>query len=129
MHSLLTKVQNLTYERDTLLQEKRNVAMTGFQILIITFCIIIACEFNNRWRQGSQLSQLIALKIVVLDAYTNVMEHTSKTDPTVNIVQLRIKHEIEKQVCIWYKTATKIISTQGFDNKTRKGVRTKQCGL
>ena len=103
MHSLLTKVQNLTYERDTLLQEKRNVAMTGFQILIITFCIIIACEFNNRWRQGSQLGQLIALKIVVLDAYTNVMEHTSKTDPTVNIVQLRIKHEIEKQVCIWYK--------------------------
>ena len=49
---LLTKVQNLTYERDSLLQEKRNVAMTGFQILLITFCIIIACEFNNRWRQG-----------------------------------------------------------------------------
>jgi len=52
MTSLLTKVQNLTYERDSLLQEKRNVAMTGFQILLITFCIIIACEFNNRWRQG-----------------------------------------------------------------------------
>jgi len=82
MNSLLTKVQNLTYERDSLLQEKRNVAMTGFQILLITFCIIIACEFNNRWRQ---------------DAYTNVLENTSKTDPTVNIVQLRIKHEIEKQ--------------------------------
>lgn len=83
MNSLLTKVQNLTYERDSLLQEKRNVAMTGFQILLITFCIIIACEFNNRWRHKGD--------------DRNVHEHTSKTDPTVNIVQLRIKHEIEKQ--------------------------------
>ena len=76
---------NCQSEIDKLEQEKRYIALTGFQLLIVTVGAIILLEIWTRLRPGH-------------DSFKRTDED-SESDHLVNIVQLRIRHEIEKQVC------------------------------